>query len=577
MTSDGNRLIEEMLGVPGAQAVAAAVGKQQRADASQQQRSRHDEQFDGGVDPAYVTSQEPPPEAMTHQQIWDDVQSLDQQSIWNACLIWSQVSTTITSTFQLARIGLNRAVEGRWEGQAADAGVAAMSAFATGGEHMGEVAKSVAMRLDTMFYAAQALAGAVPPPPVATVADPDNASESVLPWLISGEKARADDDNATRLRALAVAAVNTTYLPTFPPSGADVPSFVAPPQVGEGIDTGGNGAGAPTPGGAQSPTAPGSADPGTGAPTDDQPSATSPESTGATSEGDAGTSEQAGSTESGADSDTATTAAGAAPTTATPSAGTPPNVNGQSPVGGVPGSGGGAPGSGGGLPGSGGGGPSVGVGQPVRGSVPGVGAAASASTAGSSAGRSGHGPMGPMAPGAGARKGQGDEDTHQSPDYLRRVQEELVGHQSAISPVIGDHTTEISASAPESRPEPLPTPAADLALPRSLFSADDRPHQQPAQASAPSTTAVSVPTAPPAAAEPTAMVSAAATPTPAPGGSAPEPTGDVLDSAQTQAPAAQPRYEPIAGSGPWDTHNPATEPDAQREDQPPATDSGGRP
>ncbi|MDO3651252.1 hypothetical protein [Nocardia mangyaensis] len=571
MTNDGRRIIEEILGVPGAQAQAAAVGKQQRADASQQQRSRHDEQLDGGTDPAYVTSQEPPPEAMTHQQIWDDVQRLDQQSIWNACVTWSQVSTSITTAFQMARIGMNRAVEGRWEGQAAEAGVAAMSAFATGGEHMGEVATSVAMRLDTMFYAAQALAGAVPPPPLVTVADPDNASESVLPWLVSGEKARGDDENATRLRALAVAAVNTTYLPTFPPSGADVPSFVAPPQIGEGGD---NGAGAPTPGGAQSPTTPGTADAGTGAPADDPSSAVGPESSGTTAEGDAGASEQAGSTESAADSEAATTAAGAAPTTATPSAGTPPNANGQSPVGGTPGSGAGAPGSGGGTPGSAGGTPGVGAGLPVRGSAPGTGSAANASTAGSSTGRSGHGPMGPMAPGAGARKGQGDEETHQIPDYLRRVQEELVGHQSAIAPVIGDHTTEISEPGSEPRPEPLPALAADPALPRSLFSADDRPHQQPAPTSTPSPTAVPVA----AAADPTTTVAAAATPTPAPSGPTPELTGAVPESAQTEAPAAQPQYVPITGSGPWDMNNPAVEPDEQREDQPPATtDSGGRP
>ncbi|MFD3705820.1 hypothetical protein ACFWUP_21990 [Nocardia sp. NPDC058658] len=571
-TNDATRLIEEMLTVPGAGAQAAATGKQQRAEASQQQRGRHDEQLDGGVDPAYVTSPEAPPETMTHQQIWDDIQRLDQQAIWNTCVVWSQVSTSITSAFQLARIGLNRAVEGRWEGQAAEAGVAAVSAFATGGEHMGNVAKSVAMRLDTMFYAAQALAGAVPPPPVETVADPDNASESVLPGLVSGEKARGDDENATRLRALAVAAVNTTYLPTFPPSGADVPSFVAPPQVGEGVDTGGNGTSAGAPGSAQNPGTPSAADPGTDAPTDDPSGEAGPESSGAPAEGDAGTSEQAGSTDSGTDSDAATTAAGAAPTTATPSAGTPPNVNGQSPVGSAPGSGAGTPGSGAGAPGSGGGAggaPGVGAGVPVRGSAPGVGAASNASTAGSSTGRSGHGPMGPMGPGAGARKGQGDDDTHQSPEYLRRVQEELVGHQAAIAPVIGDHTTEISEPASEPRPEPLPAPAADPAMPRSLFSADDRP----AAASTAAPTTVPVTTA----AEPTRTVAATPMPAVAPSGPTSEPTGAVPDSAQAQAPAAQPQYGPITGSGPWDMTTPTTEPDEPREDQTPATDSGVRP
>lgn len=221
----GDAFIENLLGVPGGLA-------QQRAANAQQQVRNNDEQLGrSAVDPSYVTTPDPPPETMTHQQIWDAAQALDQQALWNLVTGWAQSSTRVANLFQFNKIGVDRAMQGKWESAGADAARAASHKFAKAGEDMGHVAQSVGMRLDALFYSAQALAAAVPPPAVATSPDPDNPAESVLPGLISGEKDRADSEAATQARNQAVAAVKNIYLPVFPPSGENVPAFNPPPAA----------------------------------------------------------------------------------------------------------------------------------------------------------------------------------------------------------------------------------------------------------------------------------------------------------------------------------------------------------
>lgn len=529
------QIIEQITNVVGAIDRDLVASLQQHAASSQAQLGRHDQQFsDGGVDPAYVTGQEPPPETMTHQQIWDAVQNLDQQAMWNVLSCWSQVSTTLTSAFQLAGIGISRAMQGRLEGDAATAAAEAVSMFVSSGERVGDVAQSVAMRLDTMYYAAQALVTAVPAPVAAVAADPDNPAESVLPWLISGEKSRGDSEAARQARNLAIAAVNTTYLPVFPPAGADVPTFVAPQETGGGQPDSGSpsglGSGGPTAGGSPSTAGP---SPATATPSDESvPETVGDNSSNGTSQDDSQLSDSE-STQTEPQSDATAPASAVTPTTSTPSAATS-NTGGQSPggLGGASRADIGGIGSGG-SPGV----PGAGAAVPGRPGNPTAVNASSAGGSGASAGRSG--PMGPMMPGAGARK-KDDDDTHQSPDYLRRVQDELAAQAPAIAPVIGDADTALTMTT-SSQPDALPPPQTDSISPspRSLFD-----HTATLPAPEPATTMQS-PTAPPA--HPVTSGVTEDRTAPAAASSEPDNTSEAEDPA-----APPPSILPIAGTGPWD-------------------------
>ncbi|WP_405148984.1 hypothetical protein OG308_03190 [Nocardia salmonicida] len=533
------QIIEQITNVVGAIDRDLVTSLQQRASSSQAQLGRHDQQFgDGGVDPAYVTGQEAPPETMTHQQIWDAVQNLDQQAMWNVLSCWSQVSTSLTSAFQLAGIGISRAMQGRLEGEAATAAAAAVATFVSSGERVGDVAQSVAMRLDTMYYAAQALVTAVPAPVASVAADPDNPAESVLPWLVSGEKSRGDSEAATQARNLAIAAVNTTYLPVFPPAGADVPAFVAPQETGGGQphngSSSGRGSSEPTAGG--SPNAAGT-DPGTGAPGEESaPETVADDHSNGTSQGDS----QGGAESEGTQTDpqsnatapaSSTTPSASALATSTPTGGQSPSNTGlggssRSDIGGI-----GSGGSSSGVPGTG-------SAIPGRGANPTTSSTAAVGGPATSSGRSG--PMGPMMPGAGARKKEDDENSHQSPEYLRRVQDELVAQSSAIAPVIGDADTALTTTASQRLDAP-PSLRTEPDSPRSLFDHNTMPPHP-----APATTQQ-----PPAATTPTHQVSDGDVEETSAVAAAPPEPDDTSHAAG--AAAAPPSTLPTAGTGPWDT------------------------
>lgn len=414
-----------------ADAIAVA---QQKVSTSQQNADVVGERIEhAGTDPSYVTAPEPPPETMTHQQIWDAVQQIDREAMWNLVSAWGRISTTVISAFQWNQIHVQRALQGRWEGAGADAAHEAVRRFTQAGGDVGEVAQSVGFRLDAMYYAASALAASVPPPPVATSADPDNPDESVLPGITSGEKDRSDSEAAIAARNQAVAAVKNIYLPVFPPAGDGVPVFVAPPATGDqsaGVTTG--------------PIVPGS-DPGsTIRPDTDkwQPSSTGPGSTNAavteaasaiaptaekqptTTAGAAGTGANPGN----ANQSTMSASAGGGPVSgrsgSSASSGRDNRPHGSTnPDRGSATGGPGNPGGRGvtGMPTTPG---RPGVSQPggPGGAVPGVGTGAGSSPRGASNGR---GAMGPMAPGASARRGEDNENTRSIPDYLIRQQDEF--------------------------------------------------------------------------------------------------------------------------------------------------------
>ncbi|MBF6062015.1 hypothetical protein IU500_19300 [Nocardia terpenica] len=431
---------------------------------TQQQNAHKNDQAIGrpGVDPPYVTNQEPPPETMTHQQIYDAAHSIDKEALSKLVNTWAKSSVNITSLFQLHRMGVERALQGQWEGQTAEAGQQAAMRFAHAGEQTGQVAESAGFRLDSMYNAALAFAVAVPPVPKSTAPDPDNPSESVLPGLVSGAKDRADTTAANAARLQAIDAVHRIYLPIFPPSGQNVPALVPPPPTvnggdggtggvstggGSGVGPGGmglTGTGGDTPGGSS----------GSGQ-QDPQQDQTSPAS--ADSANTPGTTTPAGTTSpgiSGSGSGTGAGAPGAGGTATTPAGVSAPSQGaGLGGIGGGPSGGGGYFGTGG-RSGSGAGAAGPGSSRPgVPGQgVPGAAAAASRGAAGGPAG-----PMSPMSPGAQGRRK--DEDRSKPvPDYLKRVQPELADLPPAPTGAIGgDYAT---WQAPDAAPPKQPTTAA---------------------------------------------------------------------------------------------------------------------
>ncbi|QIS18903.1 hypothetical protein [Nocardia terpenica] len=416
---------------------------------TQQQNAHKNDQAIGrpGVDPPYVTNQEPPPETMTHQQIYDAAHSIDKEALSKLVDTWANSSVNITSLFQLHRMGVERALQGRWEGQTAEAGQQAAMRFAHAGEQTGQVAESAGFRLDSMYNAALAFAVAVPPVPKSTAPDPDNSGESVLPGLTSGAKDRADTTAANAARLQAIDAVNRIYLPIFPPSGQNVPALVPPPPTVNGGDSGTGGV---TAGGGWGvgPGGSGSTGRGGGAPGDasgsgqqnqpqDQtspagadsanaPGATTPAGLAGPNTGASGAGSGAGLPGTGG---TSTTPAGVS----APSQGTGLGGVGSGPSGGYFGTGG-RGGSSAGGPGS------SRPGLPSQGG-PGGGGAAAAAARGAAAGAAG--PMSPMSPGAhGRRKGEDEERSKPVPDYLKRVQPELADLPPAPTGAIGgDYAT----------------------------------------------------------------------------------------------------------------------------------------
>ncbi|WP_157777926.1 hypothetical protein [Nocardia terpenica] len=431
-----------------------AVTSQENARTQDQQLGRAD------VDAPYVNAPEPPPETMTHQQIYQAATSIDKSALWELVTNWARTSTTMASIFQLHRMGVDRVLGGRWEGAAGEAAHEAAMKLAQAGERMGEVAESVGLRLDSMHNAVTAFAAAVPPPPAPSAPNPDNPAESVLPNLISGAKDRADTDAATVARKMAIDAVNRIYLPLCPPAGQNVPAFIPPPTIGGGDSgtAGGGGTGAATGGFASGggtgagggPASGDSAQPGRQGGQQDQttpasadPAATAPANASANSPATLpGVSAPGVSGQSGV---------GAAPTA-------PAGVSsaGWGGPGGVTGSGaGGYPGIGGrGASGSGVSGPGV-----SRPGVPGSGVSGSQGLTGPrAAGAGAAGSMGPMSPGAlGKRKDEDTDRTKPVPDYLKQVQPELADLPPAATGAIGgDYATwqAPSTTSPQQRTSP---------------------------------------------------------------------------------------------------------------------------
>ncbi|MGQ4600538.1 hypothetical protein [Nocardia sp. R6R-6] len=414
-------------GVLGPAAVQQTTNAQQRAEAARNRINTGDAELGdlgAGTDPDFVRTIEHF-EGMTHEAMYEAVHGpggLDAVGLRTLQRVWFESYSDLVnlSTFNL--MGLNRIFgNGLWQGISGDAAQAASTQFSRAANQIGRVFDSVANRLDSLAWSAEAVRAAVQPPLASVTAtpNPDNPVESILPGLINPEfddQARAAREQA---RQAVIRALNSAYTPAFPPAGAGVPAYTNVPQIGaaDGLPvisasqngSPGNATGVPSNSNVealqQNPSDPGGTEPVSSEVPKLPPGLGLPE----------GLRPEPDTTPSNA-----TTLAGLSPAPGTP---------GLSPGGPGPGTPGG-PGS----VGLGPGGPGSSIpGAPTSGLPPTM-----MGTSGPAATRGGMGtPMGPMSPAAGARK-KDDEAIHESPGYLRRVHSDWTEGLGGSVGVIGD-------------------------------------------------------------------------------------------------------------------------------------------
>ncbi|WP_217440246.1 hypothetical protein [Nocardia barduliensis] len=403
------------------------VGAQQRADVARNRVHTGDAALDdlgAGTDPDFVHTLEHF-EGMTHEAMYEAVHGaggMDAAGLRTLQKVWFESYSDLVNLSTFNQVGLNRIFgNGLWQGASGDAAQAASTHFARAANQVGRVFDSVASRLDALAWSAEAVRAAVQPPPASVTVspDPDNPVESILPGLVNPEfddQARAAREQA---RQAVIRALNSVYTPAFPPAGAGVPAYTNAPQI-MGTD------GSPGVATSQS-SGPGTAgsplDSNVGAPQNPTGSpATEPASSGAPTLPSGLGLPEGLVPDPGTAPSSATTPAGL---TGTPSSsihqGSSPGGHGLGGPGGPNSVGTGGPGSSvPGAPLSGQPTASAGVGRPS-----GVGTGAGSR-------------VGPMSPAAGARKKDDDEEaTHQSPDYLRRVQSDWTDGIESPAGVIG--------------------------------------------------------------------------------------------------------------------------------------------
>jgi hypothetical protein len=466
----------------------------QRAEGARARATTADGKLQGagqGTDPDYVATDDRF-QSMTLDQLIKAVHGeggLDPAGLQGQAGVWRESSSSVLnlSTFNL--LGMTRLFnEGQWQGATADAGQAATEGFAQALNEIGQVLGSVGARVEAVGYAAEAVKLAVQPRQISTGAlDPDDPVQSILPGLsnpATDEQNRAADAAA---RDAAILALDTTYTPVFPPSGAGVPAYADMLVIGGdpgAADPGAGGSNGQNSGLGANQGTPETGDPAptVPAPTDTEDSSQSSEqssSDDASSGQDSGDAATDPSSTAPAGTDAAAAQTGS-PSTGGPSSGGPGS---GSPSSGSPGSG--SPGAGGSGGSAGGGAGAVlgravpGVGTPTTG--PGI-AAASGVGAGSGA-RNG---MMPGMGGAGRGGNREEPNEHYAPDYLRGVHPDWTDGILTYDGVLGGEVEVMpgaQSSAPPVSNQGFPTTTA------STTSAVEAQRQQvvssPAPASAP--------------------------------------------------------------------------------------------
>ncbi|WP_156910627.1 hypothetical protein [Nocardia mangyaensis] len=415
---------------PGVQ--AGLNGRQQQAGAEKQQ----DGLSHGGTDPAYIANMEAF-EGFSHEEIYNAVQQMQPGVMQQFGDQWVSMSVEISGAVTGLMIQTARA-SSSLQGAAASAGEAAGKRFVTEVSDVSTVLSAVGRRVKAAAFGSEAVKAAVPPPVSSSgvTVSGDTAIPPVLEMLVDVSTPGTAADTAREKeerRQQAITAMNTTYKPTYQPSGDNVPSFVAPTQPGAG-GTNGLGGGSGTSGsgsggdGSDNGTGAGNGERNGGEGDGTEAASNGDETATSSGSGDGsrtgGSQGQDGDTYSASTNPAATTPASTNPAATTPGAGG---------SGGVGGSGGSGSGTGGAL---GSGAPAAGRALPGAGQI-----AATAGTSGAAGGAVSGAARGMGMPGMGApgARGKNDEQSeHAIPDYLRRVQPELLGpDHDAVPGAIG--------------------------------------------------------------------------------------------------------------------------------------------
>ncbi|UGT59840.1 PPE domain-containing protein [Nocardia asteroides] len=376
---------------------------------------------------------------MSHEEIMAFVRSMRPGEMYESVRSWRQLADDTAAAAEAFRAAIIGRVHEGWTGLAAEAAQLKVTEYVSDTDHLKQAALLVANKVEEAYSGFNQVVAQMPHPPEqpGSIASAVVGAIPVVGSSASAAMSMAYEGRSENAQNRAREVMDTVYKPVATQSDTNVPRIPGPAVPGVPEQSGGgvppgtpSGTGTPSTGTPGSPSENANPDQQDTAGTDpgDAPSTT--DDPGTTT----GTEDESTSTDTDRDTDDSSTdqptsqspdstvPAGTVPTSTTPTS-TDPTRTGTPSSPSTPGS------------------PGTPTATPAPGrSIPGTvvpdqaAAAAAARTANQTGNRSGMMGM-PM---SGAR-GKGDDDQeHQAPDYLRRVQEELLPQdQKTVPPVIG--------------------------------------------------------------------------------------------------------------------------------------------
>ncbi|UGT45075.1 hypothetical protein LTV02_17530 [Nocardia yamanashiensis] len=207
----------------------------------------------GTVDADYVQRLEHF-EGWSHEEIYAAVREMNPGEMHAAAEAWVSIGNNLSGAAPGLHIQLQNILTDGSAGHIAAAADRAAREFVQQVLDVAEIAHSTGHRMTAAAFGAEAVRKSVPPPPGtgATDADLSETSTTFL-GLLLGTTAPGDAQQAETYREeqyrLALAALETNYVPTYPPAGAGVPAFADIEMPGAGAGSGQSGAGFGTPAG----------------------------------------------------------------------------------------------------------------------------------------------------------------------------------------------------------------------------------------------------------------------------------------------------------------------------------------
>ncbi|MEV0356951.1 PPE domain-containing protein [Nocardia sp. NPDC050697] len=376
---------------------------------------------------------------MSHAEIMRFVESISPGEMYESVASWRQLAADTAAAAKAFQAGILGQVNEGWTGLAAESAKQKVTEYVNDTGDLEQAALLVANKVEEAYSGFNQVVAQMPHPPE----QPGSITSAVIGAIpvvgssASAAMSMAYEGRSENAQNRAREVMDTVYKPVATQSDTNVPRIPGPAVPGVPEQSGGgtpsvpsSGAGTPSSGTPGSPSDTGDPDqqdtPADTDPGEDPSAAEEPDTSTDSSDDGTSTETDDSSTddEPTSQSPNSTVPASTVPTSTTPTTTDPTRT-------GTP--------AGPGSPGS----PGTPTATPAPGrSIPGTGmpdqaaAAAAARTASTAAGRTGMTGMPGMMSGA---RGKGDDDgEHQAPDYLRRVQEELLPQdQRAVPPVIG--------------------------------------------------------------------------------------------------------------------------------------------